>query len=150
MSSRDPVGMEQEDVITIHHGLNTSARPWQLTVVLPRPIENIRHKAIALTELTMANSFFNITQVLGNNTWSYKWTDGTVVTDTIPDGFYDVADGSLLAYLQSRMLANGHYLQPASATSGLSNLLFLNLVSLPTYYKVGLQLLPVPSSMPTG
>jgi hypothetical protein len=150
MSTRDPTGMEQEDVISIHHGLNTSVRPWQLTVQMPLPITNVRNKAIALTELTMANSFFNITAALGNSSWSYRWIDSTVVNDTIPDGYYDVADGSLIAYLQSRMQANGHFLQPTSTTSGLPNMFFLNIVSLPTYYKCGLQLLAVPSTMPTG
>ena len=149
--SRDSfVGIEQEDVITIHHGLNTSPRPWQLTVQLPRPIQNVRNKALALTELTMANSFFNITAALGNQTWSYTWVDGTVVSDTIPDGYYDVQDGSLQAYLQSRMLANGHVLLPSSNTSILPILYYLSLIQLPTYYKVGLQLTPVPSTMPTG
>ena len=146
MSSRDCSG--GEDIITIHHGLNTSPRPWQLTVQLPRPIQDVRHKAVALTELTMANSFFNITAALGNTQWSYQWVDGTVVSDSIPDGYYDVADGSLLAYLQSRMLVNGHFLKPT--TAGLPNLLYLNIISLPTYYKAALQLLPVPSSLPAG
>ena len=150
MSSRGTSGMEVEDVITVHHGLNTSARPYQLTVQLPRPIDNVRHKVIALASLTMANSFFNITAALGNNVWSYKWIDNTVVQDTIPDGYYDVADGSLLAYMQSRMQANGHFLMPASATSGLSNQYFINIVSLPTYYKCALQVLPVPKTQTQG
>ena len=149
MSSRD-CGFQQEDVITIHHGLNTSPRPFQLTVQLPQPITNVRNKVIALTELTMANSFFNITAALGNNSWSYRWIDGTVVSNSIPDGFYDVADGSLLAFLQSQMQANGHFLQPTATSTTLPNLFFLNVVSLPTYYKVGLQVLAVPSTMPAN
>ena len=141
---------EREDVITIHHGLNTSTRPWQLTVQLPQPITGVRNKTIALTELCMYNSFANISAALGNNTYSLIWCDGTVSQEVIPDGYYDCADGSLQAFSQSRCVARGWYLQPTSSSSGLSNMYFINVVNLPTYYKVGLQLFPVPSTMPSG
>ena len=150
MNPRDAAGPEIEDVISVHHGLNTSTRPWQLTVQLPRPIQNVRGKVIALAELVMVNALFNVTAALGNQQWSYCWIDGTVVTDTIPDGRYNVVDGSLQAYIQSRMFANGHFLAPSSASSGLPLMFFVAIVQLPTFYKYGLQVLAVPSSMPSG
>ena len=148
--NRDSTGPVKEDVITIHHGLNTSTRPWQLTVQLPSPILNVRNKVIALTELCMFNSFANISAALGNNTYSLTWCDGTTSQEVIPDGYYDAQGGSLQAFFESRCIARGWYLQPTSTSSGLSNMYFINVVNLQTFYKLGLQLLPVPSTLPSG
>jgi len=63
---------------------------------------------LALSSVSMYNSVFNITAAQGNNTYKYTWVDGTPVTVTITDGFYDV-DG-LNDYLHQQMLNNKHYL----------------------------------------
>ena len=48
-----------------------------------------------------------ITAENGNNTFTYKWIDGTIKNVTIPDGVYDV-DGLRNAFNQI-MVNNGHY-----------------------------------------
>lgn len=65
---------------------------------------------IAVSAISLYYSWFNISAALGNNTFSYFWSvgAGTTVNITIDDGFYTAA--SLNAFLQSRMIANNHYL----------------------------------------
>jgi len=81
----------------------------QLTYQFPAGAINIEQgDQLALSSVSMYNSVFNITAAQGNNTFKYTWVDGTVVTVTITDGFYDV-DG-LNDFLHQTMLNNKHYL----------------------------------------
>jgi len=63
---------------------------------------------VALASLQMYYSTFNITSANNNNSFSYKWVNGTTYTVTIPDGFYDVP--ALNNYLHFVMVQNKHYL----------------------------------------
>jgi hypothetical protein len=63
---------------------------------------------IAIQEIAMYFSAFNVTQRYDNNSFSYIWVDGTVHQVNIPDSFLQVKD--INAFLQSVMVANGHYL----------------------------------------
>jgi hypothetical protein len=63
---------------------------------------------VALASLQMYYSTFNITSANNNNSFSYKWVNGTNYTVTIPDGFYDVS--TLNNYLHFVMVQNKHYL----------------------------------------
>lgn len=63
---------------------------------------------VALASLQMYYSTFNITAANRNNSFSYKWVNGTTYAVTIPDGFYDIP--ALNNYLHFVMVQNKHYL----------------------------------------
>lgn len=67
---------------------------------------------VALASIQMYNSTFNITAANKNNSFSYKWVDGTDYPVVIPDGFYDIV--SLNAYLHFTMVQNKHYLETST------------------------------------
>jgi hypothetical protein len=76
---------------------------------------------IAVQQISMYNSVYNISTTLGNNTFSYTWVDNTVVNVTIPNGNYTLPQ--INSYLQSIMYSKTHYL-----VSGTSNVYFLEIV----------------------
>jgi hypothetical protein len=63
---------------------------------------------IAVQEISMYFSAFNITTAYNNNRFSYIWVDGSTHIVNIPNSFLQVSD--LNAYLQSAMALNTHYL----------------------------------------
>ena len=63
---------------------------------------------LALANLQMYYSTFNITAANNNNTYNYTWVDGTTNAVTMPDGFYDIP--ALNNYLHFTMVQNKHYL----------------------------------------
>ena len=63
---------------------------------------------IAIQEIAMYFSAFNITTAYNNNSFSYIWVDGTTHQVQIPNSFLQVVD--INAFFQSVMVANGHYL----------------------------------------
>jgi len=67
---------------------------------------------IAIQEVAMYFSAFNITTAYNNNSFSYIWIDGTVNVVNIPDSFLQVID--INAYMRSVMYANKHYLNAVS------------------------------------
>lgn len=67
-----------------------------------------KDELIAVQEIAQFFSTFNVTTVYNNNKFSYIWVDGTLVNVNIPDSFLQITD--LNAFLQSVMVANGHYL----------------------------------------
>jgi len=73
---------------------------------------------VAVQQVSIYNSVFNITALNNNNTLSYQWVDGSTVSFTIPDSYLDCA--GINAYLQSIMYANKHYL-----TNSSSNIVYL-------------------------
>jgi hypothetical protein len=73
---------------------------------------NFKQDLIAVQSIAMYFSTFNITTEYNNNSFSYIWVDGTVNQVNIPDSFLQIAD--LNAFLQSVMVANGHYLTTAT------------------------------------
>ena len=74
-----------------------------------------KNNSIAVSSVSMYYSWFNISQALGNNTFTYSWTNGTTVTTyqvVIPDGLYEIAQ--LNSYLQFVMISNDTYLIDSS------------------------------------
>jgi len=67
---------------------------------------------IAIQEIAMYFSAFNITTAYNNKSFSYIWVDGITYQVVIPDSFLQVDD--INAFLQSVMVANGHYLLDAN------------------------------------
>lgn len=66
---------------------------------------------VAVQQVSIYNSVFNITSSNNNNTLSYQWVNGTTYSFTLPDSYLDCA--GINAYLQSIMYANTHYLTDA-------------------------------------
>jgi len=71
-------------------------------------VEFVKGQKVALANLSMYYSTFNITSTYGNNKMGYKWVDNTEITITMPDGFYTIDD--INNYLHQIMIYNGHYL----------------------------------------
>jgi len=63
---------------------------------------------VAVQQISMYYSNFNISTSLKNNKFSYTWIDGSVVNITIPDSNMSVSQ--INDYLQFIMIANTHYL----------------------------------------
>lgn len=63
---------------------------------------------VALANLQMYYSTFNITAANNNNSFSYTWVDGITYPVNIPDGFYDIP--ILNNFLHFTMVQNKHYL----------------------------------------
>jgi len=78
----------------------------------PRSVQ-FKDAQIAVSQVSMYYSWYNISAALGNNTFSYVWPGyGVRKYVTIPDGLYEISD--INSYLQSQMIANNHYLVNAS------------------------------------
>lgn len=74
---------------------------------------NLRQgQKVALANLQMYYSTFNITTTYVNNEFNYTWVDGTVNQVLIPNGFYDIS--AINNYLHFVMLQNNHYMVNAS------------------------------------
>ena len=99
---------------------------------------------IALAQFSLYYSWFNINQILYNNTTcSYIWIDGTTVNITIPDGYYTAT--SLNAYIESIMVANKHYL----ITSTGDFVFYIQLQENSTFYALQLNCYAVPTTLGT-
>jgi hypothetical protein len=104
---------------------------------------------IALAQLQMYYSWENINSTtLNNNVFTYQFpTAGggyTSHTITIPNGLYEISDINF--YLQSQMIASGHYLVNDKS----QNVYYLELVISPTSYSVVANMYALPTSLPTG
>jgi hypothetical protein len=104
---------------------------------------NLTNKYIAVSQINMYYSWFNITQAFTNNTLSYTWTDGAVLTTfqiIIPDGLYEIAE--INSYCQFQMVSNGTYWSDSS----FSYYPFQILVN-PTRYSIQLNTFLVPTQL---
>ncbi len=102
---------------------------------------------IALSSVSLFNSFFNISPSFNNNTFSYIWYSllgAQTINITIPEGHYNIED--LNAYLQSIMIQNDHYLIDSAGNF----VYYLEIVSNSTFYSLQLNSYPIPSSLPSG
>lgn len=105
-----------------------------------------KNNEIALSSIQLYYSWYNINQqAYNNNSYAYTWVDGTIVSVTMPDGFYNVAE--INAYLESIMVANKHYL--VNTTTG-DFVYYIQWETNPTYYAVQLNCYVVPSTLPSG
>ena len=102
---------------------------------------------VALSQVSMYYSWFNISSRYNNNIIQYVWTDATTTTTfdvVIPDGLYEVS--RLNELLQFSMIQNGHYL----INSANENVYYLELIVNPSRYAVQINTFLVPTSLPTG
>lgn len=105
---------------------------------------NFKDDLVAVQEISMYFSTFNITSAYGNNSFQYIWVNGTTFTITIPDGYYSIA--TLNEYLQYVMIQNTHYLR---TTSG-QNVYLLEMVINQSRYAVQLNTYLISSAIATA
>ena len=98
----------------------------------------VKGDKLALASIQMYYSTFNLTVANGNNTFTYTWIDGTVVTVTFPDGFYDAA--AINDYLHFVMVQNGHYLVNVSTGD---YLYFINISANANLYAIQIDFYPI-------
>jgi len=67
-----------------------------------------KNELIAVQQISLYQSVFNITSTNNNNKFAYQWVDGTITQITIPDGYYELED--IMAYFRDVMTSNTHYL----------------------------------------
>lgn len=106
---------------------------------------NFKNNNIALAQLSLYYSWFNLNQPLYNNTsCSYIWIDGTIVNITIPNGYYTAS--SLNAYIESVMVNNKHYL--INSVNG-DFVFYIQLQENATFYAIQLNCFAVPTTLGT-
>ena len=119
------------------------------TYVYPFP-QSITFKdnaKIAVSSVALFYSTYNISTLLGNNKYTYTWTEGatsTTHTITIPDGIFNISQ--INAHLQYTLIANSHYLRDQNG----SNVYYIQIVLNPSKYSVDLTTYEVPNALPTG
>jgi hypothetical protein len=99
---------------------------------------------LALASVDMYYAWYNVSALLGNNTFSYVWTDGTVNTVVLEDGLYEIS--TINERLQFAFIANGHYL----VDSGGNNIYYINISANTTRYATQIDIFQFPNALPTG
>ncbi len=102
---------------------------------------------VALANVGIYYSWYNITAANGNNSFSYVWYNfagSSVHNVTIADGYYSAAD--LNSYLQNVMVQNGHYLIDNSNNYRY----YIEILENSTYYSLQVNEYPIPTSLPAG
>jgi len=100
---------------------------------------------VALSQVNMYYSWYNISEVLSNNVLQYTWRVGattTTYTINIPDGLYEVS--TLNELLQYTMIQNGHYLINNFA----ENIYYAEFIINPARYAVQINTYLFPTSLP--
>lgn len=109
---------------------------------------NLLDYDIALSDLSLYYSWYNISAVQNNNKFTIQFPAGGATIPypaTIPDGTYSV--GQLNEFLQAFFITWGLYL--VNNTTG-EYVYYAEFVENPTAYKVQVNLYPVPTSLPAG
>lgn len=98
-----------------------------LQYVFPQGGIAFKDDFIAIQQVSIYNSVFNVSVANNNNSFSYIWVDGTTHLVNIPDSYLELPE--INAYLQSIMIANKHYL-----IAGANNVYLLNIQINPARY----------------
>jgi hypothetical protein len=108
------------------------------------PLEIQDEAEMTIANITMPYSWFNITKVNQNNSFTFYFPNASSLNLTMPDGYYSVDD--INAYIQQQCIANGRYLINESG----ENVFYFTLLYNPTYYAVQIIAQLVPTSLPTN
>jgi hypothetical protein len=106
---------------------------------------SLKDKYIAVSNVSMFYSWFNITSTYQNNTFTYTWTAGGTTTTyniIIPDGLYEIA--AINHFCQFTMIQNGTYWIDASGDYVYPFEILLN----PQRYAIQINTYLVPTSTP--
>jgi hypothetical protein len=106
---------------------------------------SFKNDYIAVQQVSLYNSVYNITAALNNNSLSYTWVDGTVVNIVFPDGNYTIY--SIETFIQSFMISNGHYMTDATQTT---NLYFIQILPNVVTYAYQIICYPINTANTTG
>jgi hypothetical protein len=134
--------LNQSNIVNLNNGNN------QLVFKFPNSVRLSNH-ALAVSNVSMFYSWYNISVALQNNTFQYTWsTDGTNISSiydvVIPDGTYNISD--INAFLQNEMINNGDYLVDASG----NYVYYLDMVVNAVEYGIQLNSFAVPTALPSG
>jgi len=113
----------------------------------PQGSVKFRNSKVAVGNVSMYYSWFNITIANNNNTFSFVWptfAGSTTYNVTIPNGFYDIA--ALNSYLQQYCITNGLYLVDSTG----NYVYYLEFITNANYYAIQFNSYPVPTSLPAG
>lgn len=99
---------------------------------------------VALGQLYVYNSWFNVSSTYANKTFSYTWIDDVEYDVELADGIYSIR--TLNEYLEFVMYSNGHYLLDNAG----SPVYYLSLVLNTTNYRVTVVSTAVPETLPSG
>ncbi len=107
----------------------------------------LKDKYIAVSQIVMYYSWFNIQSIYSNNVFTYSWTKlgvSTTYTVNIPDGIYEIKD--INAYLQWTMINNGTYLINSSG----DNVYYAEFIVNTNRYAIQINTFQVPTALPIG
>ena len=107
----------------------------------------LKDKYIAVSNISMYYSWFNITNTSQNNLLTYTWTAGATTTTyqiIIPDGLYEIS--AINNFCQFTMIQNNTYWINSSGDNVYPFEIILN----PNRYAVQINTFLVPTSLPTG
>ena len=138
--SRFPVIINQNNLVT------SDSRGSTFRYEFPRSIQ-LQNARLALSNISIYYSWFNITAENNNNTYSFIWTDGsgsTTYNVTIPDGFYDVS--AINSFFQQFCISNGLYLVDGNGDF----VYYIEFVTNSTYYSVQVNIYPFVTALPAG
>lgn len=69
----------------------------------------LKDEYIAVQQISLYNSVFNISSTLNNNQFSYTWIDGTTHQVIFPASGIHLSLSQINSYFQSVMIANNHF-----------------------------------------
>jgi hypothetical protein len=100
---------------------------------------------VSISSLTMFYSWFNISALLGNNTFAYSWQGSPLTTVTIPDGLYEISQ--INDILKLHFLSTNRYI--IDSVTG-EYVFYLSLFINPSRYAVQVKTTQVPTALPAG
>ena len=114
----------------------------QYTYNFPSTVKFGDGDQIGVAGISIYNSTFNITSLLGNNSFTFVWNAAaqTTFTFTIPNSYMSVSD--LNFFLQQQCILNNLYVTNASS----QNVYFMEFVVNAPRYAVSLNIYPLPTS----
>ena len=102
---------------------------------------------IAVSQIQLYYSWYNVSSQLSNNKFSYTWLIGsnlTIFEIVIPDGQYEYE--TLNEYLQFEMIKNGTFLQNESQ----DNVYYIEIILNASRYSVQINTYNFPTALPTN
>ena len=104
---------------------------------------------MAISQIILPNSWFNISKFYNNNSFSYRWYYGNGLYQTysvvFPDGLYSIDD--LQYYLEQYLISQNQYFKNTLTNE---NLYYIEFLTNTTYFGIQLISSPIPSSVPSG
>lgn len=136
--------MPQMHVQVVHGAPSvTFTAPNKFSFQMPSQYQAGDNDRVALKNLRLYYSWWNVSSAKGNNQFSYQWIDGTLHQVTLQDGIWPYQD--FQAYLQLVMTQNGHYL-----LNGGIPVFYIKFQVNPVFYRITLVCSPVPAILPAG